>query len=232
MGRYGEDLHLGRERTRKDDEMAKRKRRNQVMIVAEQAAAYGVKPPVPTDDERWLSPNEAATILNVTGEAVKQWIYHRRLPAVKLANGFWKIRVKDFEAFLAERYSCAKPAIVIFDTAESSENSLGKMLEALGFRAIPGRNVTDFLLKALEQQPSLFVIALSGNGTEAWKAVERVRESKQLSKIPVLLFGTRDLQAAETERLLNLGVQGFRKLPISQEELGREIKGITKGSFY
>ena len=211
--------------------MAKRKRRNQVMIVAEQAAAYGVTPPVPTDNEKWLSPNEAASILNVTGEAVKQWIYHRRLPAVKLANGFWKIRVKDFEAFLAERYSCAKPAIVIFEGSEEGA-SLGRTIGELGYRAIPGRNVTDFLLKALEQQPSLFVIALSGNGTEAWKAIERVRAAKQLSKVPILLFGTRELSQAETERLLDLGIQGFRKLPIGAEELGREIKGVTTGSFY
>ena len=83
--------------------MAKRKTRarSRQGLVAEQAAAYGVSVPAePSISERFLSPNDIGKILNVTGEAVKQWIYHRRLPAVKLANGYWKVKVVDFEAFL------------------------------------------------------------------------------------------------------------------------------------
>ena len=55
-----------------------RKRRMEPMIVAEEAAQYGIRAPaVLPPGERFISPNEAGRILNVTGEAVKQWIYHR-----------------------------------------------------------------------------------------------------------------------------------------------------------
>src|SRR5690349_20843000 len=68
------------------------------------AASYGVSITMPAAEES-LSPNEVAEILNVTGAAVKQWIYQRRLPAVKLGNGFWKVRKVDLESFLRNRES-------------------------------------------------------------------------------------------------------------------------------
>src|ERR1041385_5094653 len=49
---------------------------------------------------RRLSPDQIGKILNVTGEAVKYWIHLGRLPAVKMQNGYWKIRVADVEGFL------------------------------------------------------------------------------------------------------------------------------------
>ncbi len=35
-----------------------------------------------------LSPNEAGRKLGITGEAVKRWVYHGRLPASKSRNGY------------------------------------------------------------------------------------------------------------------------------------------------
>src|SRR5436190_21499997 len=73
-------------------------------VVPAQAELYGISVPVLTDKgERFLSPNDIGKILNVTGEAVKQWIYRRKLPAVKLANGYRKVKVSEFEAFLKAR---------------------------------------------------------------------------------------------------------------------------------
>lgn len=47
-----------------------------------------------------VSPNEAAKKLNITGEAIKQWIYRDRLPAAKANNGYWWIREKDLQEFI------------------------------------------------------------------------------------------------------------------------------------
>jgi len=47
-----------------------------------------------------VSPNEAAKKLNITGEAIKQWIYRGRLPAAKANNGYWWIREKDLQEFI------------------------------------------------------------------------------------------------------------------------------------
>src|ERR1700748_2516492 len=102
-------------------------------VVSEQAAAYGISLPVLTDTgERFLSPNEIGKILNVTGEAVKQWIYRRRLPAIKLANGYWKVRVADFEAFLRARHEVGRRHILITDTARGDLKEVIDAVEKLG----------------------------------------------------------------------------------------------------
>src|ERR1019366_10683000 len=97
----------------------KRKRgrpRGMQQVVSEQAELYGINVPVLTDTgERFLSPNDIGKILNVTGEAVKQWIYRRKLPAVKLANGYWKVKVAAFEGFLKARTEIGRRHILITD---------------------------------------------------------------------------------------------------------------------
>jgi hypothetical protein len=47
-----------------------------------------------------ISPNEAAKKLNITGEAIKQWIYKGRLPAAKGPNGYWYVRESDIKQFI------------------------------------------------------------------------------------------------------------------------------------
>ena len=95
-----------------------RKRRMQPMVVGEEAARYGIRAPSSLPpSERYLSPNEAGRILNVTGEAVKQWVYHRRLPATKLSNGYWKIKVQDLEDFIKARRNLGQKKIMVIDAA-------------------------------------------------------------------------------------------------------------------
>jgi excisionase family DNA binding protein len=58
---------------------------------------------IPDQANQCLSPNEAARILGITGEAVKAYIYQHRLPAIKLANGYWRIKKTDLENFIKMR---------------------------------------------------------------------------------------------------------------------------------
>src|SRR5882724_8786480 len=106
----------------------KRKRgrpRGHQEVVSEQAAAYGISVPVLTDNgERFLSPNDIGRILNVTGEAVKQWIYRRKLPAVKLANGYWKVKVTDFESFLKARTEVGRRHVLITDGGNTGSSEI------------------------------------------------------------------------------------------------------------
>ena len=88
------------------------------VVCSEQAAAYGISLPVLTSTgERFLSPNDIGKLMNVTGEAVKQWIYRRKLPAIRLAKGFWKVSVADFEGFLKARTEIGRRHVLITDGA-------------------------------------------------------------------------------------------------------------------
>jgi CheY-like chemotaxis protein len=202
------------------------------MVVAEQAAAYGVKIPAePTDTERFLSPNEIGKILNVTGEAVKQWIYHRRLPAVKLANGYWKVRVADFESFLKARHEVGKRRVLITDTRNGSMNDVAVAVEELGHQPVVAHNYADALLKSLDHYPALFVINLSIKDVEPWKLAEKVRTTKALRKFPILFVADADLSDSDAERALKLSAQGFLKRPVDKATLSSEIERIMNRSM-
>lgn len=202
------------------------------MVVAEQAAAYGVKVPAePTDTERFLSPNEIGKILNVTGEAVKQWIYHRRLPAVKLANGYWKVRVADFESFLKARHEVGKRRVLVTDTRTGSMNDVVLAVEELGHQPVVAHNYADALLKSLDHYPALFVINLSIKDIEPWKLAEKIRTTKALRKFPILFVADSDLSDADAERALKLSAQGFLKRPVDKATLSSEIERIMNRSM-
>jgi CheY-like chemotaxis protein len=216
--------------TRAVGRMRKRKReRGRPEIVAEQAAAYGVSLPAdPTASERFLSPNEIGKILSITGEAVKQWIYHRRLPAVKLANGYWKVKVADFEAFLKARYEVARRRIIVTDTKNGDLPEVTEAIERLGHNGVVAHNYADALLKALDHQPALFVINLSLGTVDPWKLAEKIRATKALRNVPVLFLADSDLSDHEAERALGLAVQGFLKRPVDKHILESEIKRILE----
>ncbi len=50
-----------------------------------------------------FSPNEIAKELDITGEAIKQWIYTGRLKAAKGSNGYWWIRRQDLKEFMESK---------------------------------------------------------------------------------------------------------------------------------
>lgn len=205
--------------------MPRRKPRNLPEFNAEQAAAFGIKVP-DMGGERWLSPNQAARVLNITGEAVKQWIYQRRLPAVKLSNGFWRIKVSDFEAFLGKRMTAGNLLVEIMDLRSSPDASIDEMVAEKGYRLLRGQGLTDFVLKAMESQPALFLVILPEDRSEAWAALDRIRAQKSLRNIPMLLLGNTEPDAADAERMSDCGVKGFRKLPVTGKELHNEISAI------
>jgi hypothetical protein len=207
---------------------SKRKRRSvsPPTVNAEVAKACGVTPPIQSAD-RWLSPADVGKLLNITSEAVKQWIFKRTLPAVKQSNGFWKIKVKDLEAFIAQRIAGIQPAIAIFDyqkTPTGIEQAIGE----LNHRVISGINEMDFLLKTTRIYPALLFVSLPEKLDTAWPLLDRIRATKTLCKVPMLWFAWNDLPPAELDRAVAYGVRGFHKLPVAKDVLKAEITRALK----
>lgn len=198
-------------------------------VVSEQAAAYGISLPVLTDTgERFLSPNDIGKILNVTGEAVKQWIYRRKLPAVKLANGYWKVKVADFEGFLKARTEVGRRHVLITDGSNSGSAELMKAVEDLGHQAVLAHNYPDALLKALDHFPAMFVICIAPNDPECWKFADRVRSNKSLRSFPILFIGGTTISDADTEKAVEYYAQGILSRPLNTEVVKKEIERILQ----
>ena len=194
------------------------------LVVAEEAVKYGFTPPKTLPKgERFISPNEAAKILSLTGEAVKQWIYHRRLPAIKLSNGYWKIRIKDLEDFIKAKQDVSHRRILIVDQVGAASQDLAKCVVELEHEPVLAHNCTDALLKAVDLLPSLFVINLAVNPAEAWGLIEKVRKHRNLRRLPILIITDSDLKEKEGAYALELGVQGLLKRPITSKLFQEEV---------
>jgi CheY-like chemotaxis protein len=218
---------MAKRRSKRGPGWPKGRRRMEPIVVAEEAAQYGIKPPASRPpSERFISPNEAGRILNVTGEAVKQWIYRRRLPATKLSNGYWKIKVGDLEDFIRARQSYSQKRLLLVGLAQSDAAELGKAVGVLGHQAVVAHNREDALLKAQDLFPSLFILNATAKDLDTWKLLERIRRSRNIKNAPVLLLADHDLKDAESDRALHLGVQGLIKRPFKIETLVDEIRKV------
>ena len=203
------------------------KRRLEPIVVAEEAAHYGIRAPAALPpSERFISPNIAGRILNVTGEAVKQWIYHRRLPATKLSNGYWKIKVSDLDAFIRARQNLGQKKIMFIDAPGPALNEMVGAIEKMGHQAYASQNAADALLKAVDVYPSLFVVNVSLPGVDVWRLMERVRKTRNIRNAPIVIIADHDLKDAESEAALKLGAQGFLRRPFKPTALTDEIQRI------
>ena len=205
----------------------KRRARNEIFLVAEHAAKYGFSgPSVLPKGERFISPNDAARTLNITGEAVKQWIYHRRLPAVKLSNGYWKIRVKDLEEFMKARQDVRRRRIMLIDPDGTSSEGIVKAICDLEHDPVVAHNYSDALLKAADLLPSLFIVNLAVSGPDTWEFISRIRMHRNLRRLPILMISATALTEKEGVIALEAGIQGLILRPASSKLLQDEIEKI------
>jgi len=203
------------------------KRRMELTVVPEEAARHGIRVPSSLPpSERFLSPNEAGRILNVTGEAVKLWVRHRRLPATKLSSGYYQIKVRDLEDFIKARRDLGQKKIMAIDAAGPGLGAVVSAIEKLGHQPVVAHNAADALLKAADLYPALFVVNVSLTHLDAWKLMQRVRKTRNIRNAPILIVADHDLKEAENEMALELGAQGFLRRPFKTETLADELRRI------
>lgn len=208
----------------------KRRKYRAVPEVAEQeAAAFGISvPPMSGNDERFISPNDVAKVMNVSGESVKQWIYRGKLPAVRLTNGYWKVRIADLEGFLKARNEIGRKCVLITDGGNSGVGEVVSAVEALNLKPVVAHNYSDALLKALDHFPALFVIYISQNDPGCWKFAETIRSNKALRSIPFLFIADKSISDAETDCALKYEAKGILLRPLAVDVVKSEIDGILK----
>lgn len=206
-----------------DGSKTKRRRRlSQVGIVAEAAAAYGVKLP-PEQMEPSLTPNQIGEILGLTGEAVKQWIYHRRLPAVKLANGYWRVRKTDLEKFLQARFEGVKRRILAVGLDGEALQVLAEAVDPGKYESVTTDLMADALLKLNDLQPAMVVLDVSWK--QAWGLVEKIRACKSMRRIPIVVLEAA-ANAVDIEQATQFDIKGCLTKPVSVPALEQQISAI------
>lgn len=195
-----------------------------VQVFSESSAAYKLLESASPDD--YISPNQAGRLLGVTGEAVKQWIYHRRLPATKLPNGYWKVKVADFRAFVKSRTDARRRRILLADTDADSVGLVQKILDEQEHKCILAHNALDALLKAADSYPALFIINLSCSGIDGWKLAQKIRTTRNIKNVPILFISSKAETEEDVDRALEVGAQGFLRQPLGKDLLLKEINRV------
>jgi CheY-like chemotaxis protein len=203
-----------------------------VRLIPKFAEEFGLSLPLDLlHEERYISPNQAGKIMNVTGEAVKQWIYSHRLPATKMSNGYWRIKVSDFEHFIKARHEVGKRRVLIVDDPTGNEAQFAVELDGLGHDVVFANSMADAFLKAADLNPALFILNVSMKACEVWKLAVKLRNTRCIKNVPLLLLSDKDLTEAESEKALLLGAQGFMRKPVSGPALIREVERILGRMF-
>ena len=200
-----------------------RKHRRPSPQMADAAREYGVR--LPQETETTVSPNEAGDVLGITGEAVKRWIYTRKLPAAKLMNGYWRVKVSDIAGLVEGKRNMPERPILIFapDSGISSAHPIVQTHEV-----IFALNPIDALMKARSQPPRLCLIQTSADG---WEFVQKLRRERATASVPILFL--HDTSAPfDVDRALSLRIQGCLPLPVSETLLMAEIQAVLLESRY
>jgi len=205
-----------------EGKVRRRKHRQEFGIVASVAEAYGVKIP-PEQLEQSLTPNQVGEIMGLSGEAVKQWIYHRRLPAVKLANGYWKVRKSDLERFLQARLEGAKYRVMLVGGDAETQKLLNQELDTRKYYVVATDLLADAVLKIGDIQPSLIVVDVTWE--HGWELIERIHANKNSRPIPVLILAG-PMGTPDVERAAELDVKGCLNKPVTGPALAQQIINI------
>jgi hypothetical protein len=179
--------------------------------------------------DEFLSPNMVGRELGITGEAVKQWIYRRKLPATKLPNGYWRVARADLERYLRERKEGARRRLLLVgDTA----CGMAEGVERAGWRALVAGNPIDAVLRATDDRPSAVAIDVFSLGEGGWRAAEKLRTTRGTRSIPVLLLAPEGMEADADamDRAIAVGARGYLCGSLTSEDLIRAVEGVLGGS--
>jgi len=100
-------------------------------------------------------------------------------------------------------------------------------LEAVGYRVRTYSTVSNVLLDAQKEKPSLFLLDIMVPGGDGLELCRQIRQSNGLSGLPIIFLTAR---TAETDRIvgLELGADDYITKPFSPRELVARVKAVLR----
>lgn len=201
-----------------------------LQIDTEKAKEYGLKPAtVPEPKDLLISPNEAARILNVTDQCVRQWIYHSQLNATKLRNGYWRIRVGDIEEYIKARGQMDRKRVVILCPEAQARKAVIAAVEAGGYVPIDVADPTDALLKTQDVKATAFIVDVAMPGQAGWRFLKKVRKLRHARSSTILLLSDKAPSESDEDKALKLGAHGFLVAPVTVQQVEAELRRALEG---
>ncbi len=174
--------------------------------------------------QEYLSPNKAGKIAGVTGEAVKQWIYARKLPAVKLPNGYWRIKRGDLEAFLAQRGRPSPRRVLLASNDAALAKTLQDSLEGRPYEVFIATNTLDTVLKAMDCRPAVIAIDLTDSALDGLSLAGKLRTTKGFMRTPIVFVTTKAAASdIDIDDISGLDAQAVLFKPVAAKAFAAEL---------
>lgn len=187
------------------------------------AKKFEIKQP-DSPSARFLSPNEAGRLLGLTGPGIKRWIRTGKLRASKGSNGYWWIDAKDLEVTVRRRSEIPPKRVLLFASEARMREQLAAVMETPGMDTVACGNITDATLKLHHHRPNALVVVSDEDG---WKLIAKARQSSHLRGSTIILIAERDLSDADSDRALELGIQGFLRLPAEDGAIAQRVRELV-----
>lgn len=166
------------------------------------------------DKNKFLAPSEISELLGVTSEAIKQWIYTRRLPAIKLTNGYWKVKVADLAAYLKSKYDIQRRILIFSEPAGLPQFPPNAQI-------ILTASYADAVIKAAFVMPSILI---ADEGLEdSWKLIKKLRETKMTRNVPVIFFSRTGFAKMDVDKAVEMRIQSVVELSALTAEIQKAL---------
>ncbi len=112
----------------------------------------------------------------------------------------------------------SKKKILIVDDERDIVKALTLRLQSNGYRTVVAFDGAQGVFMAHKEKPHLIILDIRMPAGDGFSVAEKLRESKQMSRIPII-FVTGSPERNAEERARELGVRYFIKKPYDPEEL-------------
>ncbi len=209
---------------RKRGSLSRKRAWTELTILPKAAATYGIHANVSKQKNAYTSA-EAAKIIGVDPDYVRQWIHDRRLPAIKIPHGHWHIPKDGFEKSIRHRLQRAKRKILIAGANRTVLEGRSADLESAGYETLITQSLMDGLLKATDHFPALFIIDVT-RWPEGWDLGERLRKTRSARHSVILLMCQKTLKSAERSRAKKLRAQACLSSDLDATALLQEVEKL------
>ncbi len=188
------------------------------------------------EDEDYISPSQAAKVVNVSRTTINYWIRNYNLKAKTSPGGRYKILYKDFKVFLKfygknqgfriKKYNPKYKIAIIEPSKHTRDNYENWLSDEYQVKSI--NNIEKTIKELKKFSPNIIILEiLLDNDIDGFKLLEEIKNEISLSSSIVFVISKR-YDESDVVKGFELGARDYVKKPISKGELQVRLKNILR----
>lgn len=196
----------------------------------------GIKQTEQYEDEDYISPSQAAEVINVSRTTINYWIRKYNLKAKTSPGGRYKILYKDFKVFLKfygknqgiriKKHNPKYKIAIIEPSKHTRENYENWLSDEYSVKSI--NNVAKPMKELKKFAPNIIIFeVLLDNHIDGFVLLDEIKNEISLNSAIVFIVSKR-YDESDVVRGFELGARDYVKKPIGKSELQVRLKNILR----